>query len=702
MEAQDQSMEDPYQEETREGVGPNISSLVLPAMEEEPKRRNSLVKSFKTRVQRHLKKAEQRRHLRRGNIANSLPTPVSPIPEYGENSDAYDSDFNSNGTSALSEDCSTGSSLTGYDDYLYVEGEEEGAGAGGFRNSKNKKPVNVVTPTRGNRRRSAGTSSSHGKMGPYQQPESFPDAAAQWLDAAEAVWQSPELAALTVSTCHAVGQAGNLAVRTACLPVTLPLHVCFRTTEFFIGSCLHVVGTVAGTLIGMDDTIQGGKDDAHDDDPLNQAHAEQERHLQSHNSNLILDILGGVFGAPGFMLGVAGKIKDDLGSVALQVVAPVLGMEPQYDQADCAKCQDDDAVFLDRLRLDYVAALPTLKTTTSTTGAHVSLSIETNSLSRSVHHVSQPLHVTSVYLLRVDDLGVTKAEADPVVLGKENAIFYIDLSPKHSNKKELAQSLDRLVACGLSLVSNHPTVRLTKQYERSADMEWYPEGSTKKLLRKMANLPSIERLKLLEKDHLIWSGKFKNERRAYGGDYAFFLARGIIHMSPRDFLTLLWDNRRTDEYNNFSLGRETVLEIDDNVLAGAVQGTKVIKGETRVPFTGKSVHVSCLMHVRPLEGPDEGFVIASRSLDSGLAGTHVGSRDKVENDRKSEILWGVNVIRCVPNNPQLTDLTSLSQVGSPMVPKFLAQRIGVMGVDDFYKNVRDTSKRESLKRSETG
>jgi hypothetical protein len=128
----------------------------------------------------------------------------------------------------------------------------------------------------------------------------------------------------------------------------------------------------------------------------------------------------------------------------------------------------------------------------------------------------------------------------------------------------------------------------------------------------------------------------------------------------------------------------------------------VIESETRVPFTGKSVKITCIMHVRPLELPDQGFVIVSRSLDSGMAGTHVGSRENVDTTgRKNEIIWGINVVRRVPNNPQLTDLTSLSQVGSPMVPKFLAQRIGVMGVEDFYKNVRGPKTSHAMHRSET-
>jgi hypothetical protein len=91
-----------------------------------------------------------------------------------------------------------------------------------------------------------------------------------------------------------------------------------------------------------------------------------------------------------------------------------------------------------------------------------------------------------------------------------------------------------------------------------------------------------------------------------------------------------------------------------------------------------------LMHVRPL--PDGGFVIVSRSLDSGNAGTHTAQLT-TSKTAKNEILWGCNVIRSVPGRPDVTELTSLSQVGSS-VPSFLAQKIGLMGITDFFKNVR--------------
>ncbi|KAL7556717.1 hypothetical protein ACA910_006270 [Epithemia clementina (nom. ined.)] len=162
--------------------------------------------------------------------------------------------------------------------------------------------------------------------------------------------------------------------------------------------------------------------------------------------------------------------------------------------------------------------------------------------------------------------------------------------------------------------------------------------------------------------------------------------------------------------------------------------TKVISSQTRVPLTSFTVQVQCLMHCRPLQEPhDHGFVIVSRSLHSGPSGTTFvsQSQDNAENGdnsgdkktrkrhrhhknkpsqnnkkknnigkgpsqasssstKKNEILWGINVIRSVPNHPHLTDLTSLSQVGYSLgvIPQFLASQIAIRGVQEFFDTMR--------------
>jgi hypothetical protein len=105
------------------------------------------------------------------------------------------------------------------------------------------------------------------------------------------------------------------------------------------------------------------------------------------------------------------------------------------------------------------------------------------------------------------------------------------------------------------------------------------------------------------------------------------------------------------------------------------------------------VKAVCLMHVCPLPTGD-GFVICSRTLDGGPVGIHTTAsqlREAVA-PAKNEILWGVNVLRSLRNDPNHTQLTSLSQVGSGVL-SFLAQKIGLMGIADFFKNVRHVAER---------
>lgn len=165
-------------------------------------------------------------------------------------------------------------------------------------------------------------------------------------------------------------------------------------------------------------------------------------------------------------------------------------------------------------------------------------------------------------------------------------------------------------------------------------------------------------------------------------------------MSPRALLHLLWDNTRTSEYNNYCMGRSTLLSIgeesdaDAAILSnGAQSATKIIKSEMKVPFAGFTVRAICLMHVTPL--PDgTGYAILSRTLDAGDAGNHMVPCGTAVNRGNNEILWGCNILRSAESSPLYTDLISMSQVGSN-VPGFLSQKIGLMGISDFFRNVRN-------------
>ena len=84
----------------------------------------------------------------------------------------------------------------------------------------------------------------------------------------------------------------------------------------------------------------------------------------------------------------------------------------------------------------------------------------------------------------------------------------------------------------------------------------------------------------------------------------------------------------------------------------------------------------------------------SRTTDIGPAGTHFEESDNIERSQ-NEILWGCNVMRSVPGRPNVTDLISLSQVGSN-VPGFLSHKIGLIGIADFFKSVRSVASAKAL------
>jgi hypothetical protein len=473
---------------------------------------------------------------------------------------------------------------------------------------------------------------------------SFSEALQLWLTACNQLMTSDEMNRLLQCSGAVVCCAGELVVRTATLPVRVPILMTCGVIDVTVNLVKNTATIVAHAI-------------------ESQSQSSGECSEEDNRG-----FLRTVFTLPGTVVGVASK-------VVLSLVAPMLESENDKKQQihstnNASFVGNEKSIhvptnknssssnypdYLDRLRLDYEPKRVNVP-----------------------HHIVEmvPSSKTSKYLLRVNDLGLSRSS---------QALFYIDLSPDHADQALIAEALDRMVNICFSFLANHDLCRLSSssfQTYRSLEIHWSMEGHTKRILRKMGtDLP------VLLSQTLVWSGKLRCNS-GYGHQFSFFLARGAIPMSPRQLLNLLWDNTRTSEYNNFCLGRSTLLSIGDQdescILRGAYYGTKVIKSEMRVPFTGLTVKAICLMHVRPI---DDGFVIISRTLDSGTAGNHYNNRGVETSSSKNEILWGCNLIRAVHGNPNVCDLTSLSQIGSS-VPNFLAAKIGLMGIEDFFKNVR--------------
>ena len=442
---------------------------------------------------------------------------------------------------------------------------------------------------------------------------------------------------------NAAFSAGGMVVHAACLPVTLPLHVACKTTDLVCG--------VAGNVL---DFALGGNSSSGE---------------RSSSTSPIDGLVHNVVNFVPFVVGQTGKISKDIGGAVVQMVLPVKKSGSEKDATSSGESSAEKESFLNRLRLDIQVP-------------------ELDEESQFGHLPRATPSDISKFLLRVDDIDVF-LPPNPAAVDTTTDIkaLYIDLGKEFSDKGMTTDALTKLRKKGLDMESTNPFRQGEIEKKVSSGYSWKPEGATAKLMQKLSKLSNDEYYKRMEDTVLIWSGKSQGPK-FQGSDTPIFMGKGVVKRSPRELLDLMWDSSRASEYNNFNLGRKDVLVIEDDILEGGAYGAKVIKSETKVPFTGISITLSTLMHATSLDGGvEEGFIIVSRSCKSGMAGCHFGNSKRVDDNSKSEILIAVNIFRAVPGKPDLCELTSVSQV-SAAVPNFLSFRIGVLGVEDFFKNIR--------------
>lgn len=506
-------------------------------------------------------------------------------------------------------------------------------------------------------------------------PRPLPDSIRTWFQAVDALVHSREMKILLGTSCDLVVSvavttqqsalaAGGRLLDTALLPVTIPLHVASTAT------CL--IAGIAGNILNK--VASGGQSTGEE---------------QSNRASPIESFIHHVINVVPRVVNTAGKITADVGSVAVRTLVPALGIEngnkqdgssPQSSPSKaCTTMSGESSAerenLLQRLSLDFQQPTPT------------------KSSSDSAFTRATPSDI-SKNLLRVDDIDVM-VSPDPA-MAKDSRLrraLFVDLGSEFSDDVITRDALAKLIQRGLDVTSTNVAAHFAIQgfqTNSSLRIDWKAEGQTGRVLRKLCQLDSAECYRKLNNHVLVWSGKY-NGPKYFGCENPLFLARGVVRRSPREFFDMLWDSNRTGEYNNFSLGRSDTLVIDNTICSTGDSGAKIIKSETRVPFAGITVTLSALMHGKKfLQASNEFYVIVSRSLCSGTAGCHVGSTTRVEKNNKNEILLGVNIMRPVPGHPDLTDLMSVSQVSSSMVPQFLAFKIGMMGLEDFFSNVRKT------------
>lgn len=431
----------------------------------------------------------------------------------------------------------------------------------------------------------------------------------------------------------------GLALHIACLPITGPVHIVGTVADIVVSTCTHVALCSISTVNNMLQPSSGEVSASFS--PIDA--------LVHHVSNVVP-----------MALNVADGVKNNIGSLLMNLVSPLLGVEQsQGSRSSCSAGEstaEKENTFLDRLRIDDAPSCETEQ------GMQVNSSSD-----------------FSKSLLRVNDLDVVTESGE--------MLFFIDLSPDFSDEELSSKAFEALLLDGWALASIGTEKAQTKY---ATDINWKPEGATRKLLKTRDTIPLDSWYTLLEQEVLIWSGVF-NSGRYRDLDAPLFLSRGIVPGSPRAMFDLLCDSTRTTEYNRFCLGRSDVLVIDEHETSpvGKAKNIKIVKSETRVPLTSLSVVMSTLMYGCELDDDDsvESYIIVSRSLGSGGAGCH-SDFSRVERDSKNEITWGVNLMRAVPGNPGVTDLVNISQVSSSFVPRFLTHRVGIMAVENSFNAMR--------------
>ena len=224
---------------------------------------------------------------------------------------------------------------------------------------------------------------------------------------------------------------------------------------------------------------------------------------------------------------------------------------------------------------------------------------------------------------------------------------------------------------------------------------WKPSKETEQFLKKMEKNKCINFAQSLGDEVLLWSGKpldFNDNIRkngtlskTYGKDVPIVRARGILKVTPRDLVDMLWDSSRVKSYNSMSLGR-----YDELVFEGAEGGwleghstteSKIVKSISKVPLVGKPMTLFNYMHVGRLD-EGNGYVLVSRGADENV---------EAANKPSQGILFSMNLLRSIPGDEGKvwTEITTISHFNVVGIPMFIASSIGLKSASGFINQLRE-------------
>jgi len=514
------------------------------------------------------------------------------------------------------------------------------------------------------------------------------------------------------STGGLILKTTDVAIKTFFLPVTLPIKITSSVAGNIIGFAKDALGSIIQhqprqqqqlqLTTSLDSTELEGENEAEESSPSEAPHEQ---------------LLNAALGFIPFAFDAVSKIKDEVGSALLNVVTGQQNI--QYENVNVSADSTDTTCSrsLDTKQIDPVQ-----------TETCAILAPSPNS-----------------FTMRICDLNMYS------VKDSKSKLVQIELSPFDDKNELMTLAIDNMVEIAAALAMDDPVgslehlmsplvqstaVEISSSFENESSKtsfigqssyeqvrwkeEWFTGQHIKTIRAKksVGNISSNEKVvSLLEKELLIWSGSLGS--KGYGRKIPMLKARGIIaNVSPLRLIEIFMDSSKVHTYNKYTNGRRDlrVLQEGDKDRKQEHEDTennrffsltspgmtKIVENETKVPLSNKTISITTILHARPLhDGNDDEFIIVSRSLNiKKLDHDQNGNKDrntKVDDlaqavaapGSKNEIIWGVNLLRKVPGYINKVDLTTFSQMNSSAVPGFLAEKVGMMGANDFFKGLRN-------------
>lgn len=260
------------------------------------------------------------------------------------------------------------------------------------------------------------------------------------------------------------------------------------------------------------------------------------------------------------------------------------------------------------------------------------------------------------------------------ILYKENSKFYI-IRDSVIYRESFHRVLDILMErsfCIAQMDDDCSTCERTTTDDNHGELCWKPDDRTKKYFeRRQKNMTAEEWTKILETEVLKWTGSVRNS------NCPMLKTRGIIDMSPLELKELLLDCERNHLYNPNSISKTNMHYFADIDEVGGE--TRIVQNVMKIPIVGGTIQTVSLTHVRCIENGG-GYILVSQSVGDDV------------NASPDNPYYSISILRSVPSAEQKTELTNITRISSMPIPRFLMQKVGLMGVMDFFKNLRSLCK----------